>query len=337
MFRGGNTGSSLSSTTSQMGNFETSPDELPRLAYQNTHHSLSCGLTAELFYTFSSSPPPPSGVERQPHPPSLQESEQQEPEDTHSGLASSLSPSPGASGLWQTSPPSSANSAADRLPFINPFRSPDSLASSPSGSSSNDSSSLSSMLSSSISSSITHFSRQQPTASDAPLSSPPPLQDSSVLPDTGQPAPSRLSTMPSIVDLTSSQQAPAQAPSNKRTLRDSDSPLARSTKRARQVPTVTRTTRSSVPPPPLDLAGVETVDLLEVDDDTGLAAVLAKQREELLKAQQKDDPRNGPAKLSNLMCIICLDVPTDIAVTPCGTLSFFVRYWLTATRLTTRC
>ncbi|KAI9795694.1 MAG: SUMO-targeted ubiquitin ligase complex subunit slx8 [Piccolia ochrophora] len=62
--------------------------------------------------------------------------------------------------------------------------------------------------------------------------------------------------------------------------------------------------------------GVEEVDLLEVDDDTELSALLRKQREEQVKGQQTDD--SGPPSFSALTCIICLDTPTALTVTACG-------------------
>jgi hypothetical protein len=60
------------------------------------------------------------------------------------------------------------------------------------------------------------------------------------------------------------------------------------------------------------------VDLQNVDDDSDHNALLKKQREDLIKQQQKEE-REKPRKLATYQCIICLDKPKDLTATSCGT------------------
>jgi len=60
------------------------------------------------------------------------------------------------------------------------------------------------------------------------------------------------------------------------------------------------------------------VDLVDIDDDEKYQDFKAKQQAELVKQQQLDEATK-PAKLAEFQCIICMDDPTDLTVTHCGT------------------
>lgn len=61
---------------------------------------------------------------------------------------------------------------------------------------------------------------------------------------------------------------------------------------------------------------IDEVDLRDVDDDTGLSKVLEQQRAETVKAQQKETGK--PITFSNIVCVVCLEPPTNITATHCG-------------------
>lgn len=63
---------------------------------------------------------------------------------------------------------------------------------------------------------------------------------------------------------------------------------------------------------------IEAVDLTEVNDDSSLAKVLAKQREDAIKAQAATESREGRTTLTATKCAICMDTPTDATTTVCG-------------------
>ena len=70
---------------------------------------------------------------------------------------------------------------------------------------------------------------------------------------------------------------------------------------------------TSEPQPPVE---IEEVDLRAVDDDTGLSRLLAKQRENTIKAQQEQEGK--PLNLANLQCIVCMEPMFNITATHCG-------------------
>lgn len=63
---------------------------------------------------------------------------------------------------------------------------------------------------------------------------------------------------------------------------------------------------------------VESVDLTEVNDDHALAQTLAKQREDIVKAQSAAENNQGRTSLTATKCAICMDIPTDATTTACG-------------------
>lgn len=68
--------------------------------------------------------------------------------------------------------------------------------------------------------------------------------------------------------------------------------------------------------------GVDSVDLTGINDDSALAQVLAKQREDAVKAQAASEPQEGRTSLTATKCAICMDTPTDATTTICGMTCF---------------
>ncbi|KAL4887393.1 hypothetical protein BJY04DRAFT_212430 [Aspergillus karnatakaensis] len=66
---------------------------------------------------------------------------------------------------------------------------------------------------------------------------------------------------------------------------------------------------------------IESIDLTEVDGNSALAKVLAKQREDAIAAQEAEkSSENGSARsrLTAYTCPICMDTPTDATASICG-------------------
>ncbi|KAH8696153.1 hypothetical protein BGW36DRAFT_380347 [Talaromyces proteolyticus] len=63
---------------------------------------------------------------------------------------------------------------------------------------------------------------------------------------------------------------------------------------------------------------IEAVDLTDVNNDSALAEVLSKQREDAVRAQQATEHKEGRTTLSATKCAICMDTPTDATTTICG-------------------
>lgn len=76
-------------------------------------------------------------------------------------------------------------------------------------------------------------------------------------------------------------------------------------------------------------AKVEHLDLLDIDDDTGLSHVLEQQQAAVIKEQQG---RYGdePTRLSTLQCIICMEPMTNMTVTHCGEFSLLLHVYVLA-------
>lgn len=70
----------------------------------------------------------------------------------------------------------------------------------------------------------------------------------------------------------------------------------------------------------IDIDGIESVDLTEVNDESALTKALAKQREDAVKAQSSSEERKGRSILTSFKCPVCMDTPTDATSTICGTL-----------------
>lgn len=62
---------------------------------------------------------------------------------------------------------------------------------------------------------------------------------------------------------------------------------------------------------------IESVDLTEVDDNAGLSAALAKQRQDAILAQNPGT-ESGRTTLTAYKCPVCMDTPTDATSTVCG-------------------
>jgi len=63
---------------------------------------------------------------------------------------------------------------------------------------------------------------------------------------------------------------------------------------------------------------IESLDLTEVDDAFTLSKVLAKQREDAIKAQSNPTDRSGRSILTSYKCPVCMDMPVDATTTICG-------------------
>jgi len=63
---------------------------------------------------------------------------------------------------------------------------------------------------------------------------------------------------------------------------------------------------------------IESLDLTEVDDAFALSKVLAKQREDAIKAQNNPTDRSGRSVLTSYKCPVCMDMPVDATTTICG-------------------
>jgi len=70
--------------------------------------------------------------------------------------------------------------------------------------------------------------------------------------------------------------------------------------------------------PRLNEENIESLDLTEVDDASGLSKVLAKQREDAIKAQSSPADKVGRSVLTSYKCPVCMDMPVDATTTICG-------------------
>lgn len=70
--------------------------------------------------------------------------------------------------------------------------------------------------------------------------------------------------------------------------------------------------------PRLNEENIESLDLTEVDDAPTLSKVLAKQREDAIKAQSNPTDRMGRSALTSYKCPVCMDTPVDATTTICG-------------------
>ncbi|KAL5002206.1 hypothetical protein BDV10DRAFT_158583 [Aspergillus recurvatus] len=62
----------------------------------------------------------------------------------------------------------------------------------------------------------------------------------------------------------------------------------------------------------------ESIDLTELDGNSALAKVLAKQREDAVAAQQSSDRGNARSRLTAYTCPVCMETPKDATATICG-------------------
>ena len=63
---------------------------------------------------------------------------------------------------------------------------------------------------------------------------------------------------------------------------------------------------------------IESIDLTEVEGPSSLAKILAKQREDAVKAQQDPEQEKGRSLLTAYKCPVCMDTPVDATTTVCG-------------------
>lgn len=119
--------------------------------------------------------------------------------------------------------------------------------------------------------------------------------------------PGRLSN--GYVDLTSSHVDPTSQEDERRRRRHPYSPPAGpSSKRQKREERAAAEGSDSTP------AKIEAIDLSQDDD---ILEVLEKQRQQAVKSQAK--PEETLTTFNTLNCVICMDRPTDITATACGT------------------
>lgn len=63
---------------------------------------------------------------------------------------------------------------------------------------------------------------------------------------------------------------------------------------------------------------IESIDLTEAEGPSSLAKILAKQREDAVKAQQGSEQEKGRSLLTAYKCPVCMDTPVDATTTVCG-------------------
>ncbi|KAL2821531.1 hypothetical protein BJX63DRAFT_218784 [Aspergillus granulosus] len=63
---------------------------------------------------------------------------------------------------------------------------------------------------------------------------------------------------------------------------------------------------------------IESIDLTDVDGNSAIATVLAKQREDAVAAQQSSGSGSARTKLIAYKCPVCMDTLTDATTTVCG-------------------
>ncbi|RDW63032.1 uncharacterized protein DSM5745_10143 [Aspergillus mulundensis] len=77
-----------------------------------------------------------------------------------------------------------------------------------------------------------------------------------------------------------------------------------------------QTILSSSPQP--DNGPIEAIDLTEVDGNSALAKVLAKQREEAISSQKSGNNGNARSRLTAYTCPVCMETPKNATATICG-------------------
>ncbi|KAL4941062.1 hypothetical protein BDV06DRAFT_195255 [Aspergillus oleicola] len=63
---------------------------------------------------------------------------------------------------------------------------------------------------------------------------------------------------------------------------------------------------------------IEPIDLTEVDGNSAIAKVLAKQREDAVAAQHLHEGENARSRLTAYKCPVCMENPVDATTTVCG-------------------
>ncbi|KAL5343107.1 hypothetical protein BJX70DRAFT_207595 [Aspergillus crustosus] len=80
-----------------------------------------------------------------------------------------------------------------------------------------------------------------------------------------------------------------------------------------------QTTSSSASHPENEV--IESIDLTEVDGNSAIAKVLAKQREDAIAAQQaqhSNEDLSARSRLTAYTCPVCMETPKDATATVCG-------------------
>lgn len=116
-----------------------------------------------------------------------------------------------------------------------------------------------------------------------------------------------------FVDLTADSSPPTMPPANSQRRRP-PSRMSRNSSSAPSNPAKRRKTGASQSSN--RAYKIEEVDLVDVEDETGLSKVLEQQRMATIDAQKEQ--ANKPVKLSTLQCIICMETMKDLTATHCG-------------------
>ncbi|KAL2075242.1 hypothetical protein VTL71DRAFT_185 [Oculimacula yallundae] len=117
----------------------------------------------------------------------------------------------------------------------------------------------------------------------------------------------------SFVDLTRS--SPDMAPATSRKRKATTPAAGRASK-------VTKNSTSKVSRPTSaagkkEMADVQTIDLVDIDDKEEYDERMRKEQAEMIKKQNQAEATKS-VKLAEFQCIICMDNPTDLTVTFCG-------------------
>jgi hypothetical protein len=122
-------------------------------------------------------------------------------------------------------------------------------------------------------------------------------------------SPPRISVPPSndFIDLTNSPPASPPRVPQKRARESTEGGPSAKRKKQRIAP-------SSVP---------EDVPIIDLDDEDPIAETLEKQRaEQVLSQNAAGEDDTGPQTLRKMSCVICLEAPTTLTVTACGSCFF---------------
>ncbi len=132
--------------------------------------------------------------------------------------------------------------------------------------------------------------------------------DRSAQPPTTMPT---AGSMDALVDLTDEPPSPAESQAQraaKRTLGQAGASTNQASKR-------TRRDEGAQAQSGADVQHIESIDLS--GEDSAIGDALRKQTIDAVRAQAPSTDK--PLRLSNLTCVICMDTPTDLTATSCGT------------------
>ncbi|KAL2830030.1 hypothetical protein BDW59DRAFT_29569 [Aspergillus cavernicola] len=86
---------------------------------------------------------------------------------------------------------------------------------------------------------------------------------------------------------------------------------------ARKRRRLTNQTTSS-PASQIENEPIESIDLTDVEGNSAIGKVLAKQREDAIASQQSGDGGSARSRLTAYKCPVCIEIPVDATTTVCG-------------------